>query len=168
MKHLSSIIIVFTLLIFISCQNEVEKTKKNIEISIEKKVIEGDENSTTASMNIEGMTCAMGCAKTIEKKLKALEGVSFAEVDFESKIATVEYDDKLVDENKLLATVNEIHDGQYQVEKMTIEQQVKKSSNTNSEINTNNNSNQKKEELSFNYSFQLPNIFDAITKFYKL
>ena len=46
----------------------------------------------TASFTIDGMTCAMGCAKTIENKLSHLDGVKKAEVDFDAKKATVEFD----------------------------------------------------------------------------
>ncbi|HEX9979979.1 MAG TPA: heavy metal-associated domain-containing protein [Flavobacterium sp.] len=46
----------------------------------------------TASFNIEGMSCAVGCAKTLEKKLSGMEGVQNASVDFEKKTATVKYD----------------------------------------------------------------------------
>lgn len=50
------------------------------------------ENLVTAHFTIEGMTCEIGCAKTIESKLAAAEGVGEAKVDFESKIATVTFD----------------------------------------------------------------------------
>lgn len=50
------------------------------------------ENLQTASFSIEGMSCAVGCAKTIEKKLAGLEGVQEAKVDFDKKTATVSYD----------------------------------------------------------------------------
>jgi mercuric ion binding protein len=46
----------------------------------------------TASFTIEGMTCAIGCAKTIEKELAETEGVQKASVDFDKKMATVEFD----------------------------------------------------------------------------
>ena len=40
------------------------------------------------------MTCAIGCAATIEKNLKKTQGIASAEVDFESKTAWVIYDAK--------------------------------------------------------------------------
>ena len=33
------------------------------------------------------MTCAMGCAKTIEKKMAKMDGVKMAKVDFEKELA---------------------------------------------------------------------------------
>ncbi len=50
------------------------------------------ENLQTASFTIDGMSCAVGCAKTIEKKLAGLDGVQDAKVDFDKKTATVSYD----------------------------------------------------------------------------
>lgn len=65
----------------------------------------------TASFKIDGMTCSMGCAKTIEKKLAALDGVRQAKVDFENKTATVEYDAALQTPEKLVETVEAVADG---------------------------------------------------------
>jgi mercuric ion binding protein len=65
----------------------------------------------TATFGIEGMTCAMGCAKTIEEKLAAMDGVQKATVDFDKKTAIVEYDaDKQTPKN-LFATVEATADG---------------------------------------------------------
>ena len=49
-------------------------------------------NLQKASFTIEGMTCAIGCAKTIQEELSGLEGVQTATVDFEKKLATVSFD----------------------------------------------------------------------------
>jgi mercuric ion binding protein len=65
----------------------------------------------TASFKIEGMTCAMGCAKTIESKLAGLDGVTKASVDFEKKTATVEYDTAKQSPEKLVETVEAVADG---------------------------------------------------------
>lgn len=65
----------------------------------------------TASFSIEGMSCSMGCAKTIEKKLAKLDGVQSATVDFDNKTATVEYDTAKQSPEKLAATVEAAADG---------------------------------------------------------
>ncbi|GAA4759724.1 hypothetical protein GCM10023230_05370 [Flavobacterium hankyongi] len=65
----------------------------------------------TTTFNIEGMTCAMGCAKTIENKLAGLDGVQKATVDFEKKTATVEYDAAVQTPEKLVETVEAVADG---------------------------------------------------------
>lgn len=65
----------------------------------------------TASFNIEGMSCSVGCAKTIEKKLSGLEGVQKASVDFDKKTATVEFDASKQTPEKLVETVEAAADG---------------------------------------------------------
>jgi len=69
------------------------------------------ENLQTASFNIEGMSCAVGCAKTIEKKLAGLDGVQEAKVDFDTKTATVSYDAAKQTPETLLETVEAQADG---------------------------------------------------------
>jgi copper chaperone CopZ len=65
----------------------------------------------TASFKIEGMTCAMGCAKTIEKELAEMNGVQKAKVNFDTKEATVEFDAAVLTPEKLFATVEATGDG---------------------------------------------------------
>lgn len=82
-------------MMFVSCKNEVktdapEGTPADTTVVDTTKVVA--ENLETASFKIDGMTCAMGCAKTIEKKLAAMDGIQKASVDFEKKTANVEYD----------------------------------------------------------------------------
>ncbi|WP_294822994.1 heavy-metal-associated domain-containing protein [uncultured Flavobacterium sp.] len=72
-------------------------------------------NLETASFKIDGMTCPMGCAATIEKKLAALDGVENAKVDFENKTATVSFDTAQQTPETLVETVEKIADGAYKV-----------------------------------------------------
>ena len=65
----------------------------------------------TASFKIDGMTCSMGCAKTIEEKLAHMEGVQKATVDFDKKEAIVEFDAAVLTPEKLYATVEATGDG---------------------------------------------------------
>jgi len=65
----------------------------------------------TASFKIDGMVCAVGCAKTIEKKLASLNGVTKASVDYDKKEATVEFDAAKQTPEKLVETVEKVGDG---------------------------------------------------------
>jgi Cu+-exporting ATPase len=56
------------------------------------------------------MTCAMGCAKTIEKKMAKLDGVKSATVDFDTRIAMVEYDEAKVTTTTLEEVVKKAGD----------------------------------------------------------
>lgn len=71
-------------------------------------------NYHKAQFKIDGMTCAVGCAKRIEGKLAAMEGVKSAKVDFEQKLAMVEYNEEKVNFDALIQTVSEVP-GDYKV-----------------------------------------------------
>jgi mercuric ion binding protein len=109
-------------LVFVSCKkNTVETlTPTTAEASIKKehKPIAA-ENVQTASFTIEGMTCAVGCAKTIEQELTDLEGVEKAAVDFDKKTATVTFDKTVQNPENLTKVVQETGDGKtYKVSNM--------------------------------------------------
>ncbi|MTH14930.1 heavy metal-associated domain-containing protein [Flavobacterium sp. LC2016-01] len=108
-------------LVFVSCKKEEDKNLANIKpletTSKEQKPIAA-ENVQTASFEIEGMTCAMGCAKTIEKELSNLDGVEKAAVDFDKKTATVTFDKTLQNQESLTRIVQGTGDGKtYKVSK---------------------------------------------------
>jgi copper chaperone CopZ len=71
-----------------------------------------DPNATyaKAEFTIEGMTCAIGCAKTIERKIAGMDGVKSATVDFDRKLAMVEYNDAKVTPAILEETVTKVAD----------------------------------------------------------
>jgi Cu+-exporting ATPase len=93
-----------------SCKNETEPEIKIIKTSesLINTKMDNDKILAKVEFNIEGMTCAIGCAKTIEKKLAKMDGVKSAKVDFEKKLAQVEYDESIVNlvslENKVAET----------------------------------------------------------------
>ncbi|WP_300564914.1 heavy-metal-associated domain-containing protein [Flavobacterium sp.] len=96
--------------LFVSCKKETVATTEGT-VATSKAIAKAE----TTSFNIEGMTCAMGCAKTIETKLAGLEGVQKATVDFDKKTATVEYDAAVQTPEKLVEVVEAVADGQYKV-----------------------------------------------------
>ena len=71
---LSSLVLVGFLAL--SCKNNESATTNTKEIASVEKL-------ETATITISGMSCAVMCANTIEKKLSKLEGVKKAKVDFE-------------------------------------------------------------------------------------
>lgn len=73
----------------------------------------------TASFRIDGMTCAIGCAGTIQKKLSGMDGVQKATVDFDKKQATVEFDAAVLTQEELTKAVETTGDGEtYKVSQM--------------------------------------------------
>ena len=57
------------------------------------------------------MTCAIGCAKTIQEELNGLDGVKTAKVDYEKELATVSFDKTILTTEKLSKVVEDAADG---------------------------------------------------------
>ena len=62
-------------------------------------------STATVTIKIEGMHCG-NCASSVEKKLKATEGVEDAKVSFEKKEAWIKYDDQKTSVAKLREVIN--------------------------------------------------------------
>ncbi|MFN7675050.1 heavy-metal-associated domain-containing protein [Flavobacterium sp.] len=99
---------------FLSCKDTASNVKpdnlKETSAQIQKTNAVAIKPETT-SFKIEGMTCAMGCAKTIEDKLSKMDGVQKAVVDFDKKEATVSFDASVISTKKLIEAVETTGDG---------------------------------------------------------
>ena len=60
---------------------------------------------TTATYKVEGMMCGVTCPKAVKKSLKGVNGIKICTVDFDSKTATVTYDDEIIDSKKIANTI---------------------------------------------------------------
>ena len=115
MKTLKTLSIVAIMaLVFTSCKNETQPEVKTVDVEVTKKDVATtlDPNATYAKVEfgIDGMTCAMGCAKTIEKKMAKMDGVKSAKVDFDKRLAMVEYDEAKVTPQSLEEAVTKVAD----------------------------------------------------------
>ncbi|RBP34915.1 Cu+-exporting ATPase [Oceanihabitans sediminis] len=114
MKQIKTILAVTVLaIIAFSCKNEnkaeIVTVPTATETAVEtEKQLDTNASYAKAEFTVEGMTCAVGCARTIEKKLAKMEGVKSAKVDFEGKLAMVEYDEAKVTTNALEETVTNV------------------------------------------------------------
>lgn len=98
--------------LFFSCKDTASKPiEHNTEASQEKKVSVAAKPET-ASFKIDGMTCAIGCAKSIETRLANMNGVQKATVDFDNKQATVSFDAAILNSAKIVKAVESIGDGE--------------------------------------------------------
>ena len=117
------------------------------------------ENIVVADFAIEGMVCAMGCAKTIEEEIGALSGVAVSTVDFETGKAHFEYDKTQLTEKDIISKIEGLADGQYKVGEWKEEVE----STGNAEQDTKEESNattEDKSKVSVKLpSFQIPNLF---------
>lgn len=107
---------IFFSFVMISCKNTGSPKQ---DITIKEVKIVAAVSPAKASLAIEGMTCAIGCAKTIEKNLSQIKGVQKAIVDFDTKTAVVDYDATLVSPKNLTEKVVASADGKtYSVSKV--------------------------------------------------
>lgn len=108
-------------LAIVSCKNEaqpeVKTVSNNTVIASKEKVLNLDANFIKTEFTIEGMTCEIGCARLIQKNINKMDGVKAVEVDFDKKLAMVEYDETLVNHLSLENTVSNTADS-YKVSDM--------------------------------------------------
>lgn len=110
---------------FTACKNEVKVQEGTVQVEETSSIAKEEVTQGTiekASFDIEGMTCALGCAKLIEGKLAGLTGVKNVVVDFETKKATLEFDDAQQTEETITTTVEKIANGIYTVVNMNTEE----------------------------------------------
>ena len=123
MKFTKSILtLLVTSLLFVGCKDKTTETDSisSTENSVpkEKKEIAAA-NLQTASFSIKGMTCEIGCAKTIENELNALDGVQKATIDFKKKSATISFDKTILKTENISKVVEATGDGKtYKVSNM--------------------------------------------------
>lgn len=139
---------------FAACNNATDSNKENT--TTEKSVI--DQSKVLAvDYKIEGMTCKMGCAKTIEKTIAGLNGVVASAVDFDAEKGHFEFDASIISEKEIITAIESVAD-QYKVEEWK-EEKNSSDENTPSES--------KSEEKSVANvklipSFEIPNIFKIL------
>lgn len=117
------------------------------------------ENLVVADFAIDGMVCAVGCAKTIEEEIGALSGVAVSEVDYESGKAHFEYDKSQLTEQDIITKIHTLADGQYKVSKWEEKATTPEAENVNA-VEETNTTTEDKTKVKVNLpSFQIPNLF---------
>lgn len=151
MKTIVKVTLLSAFSLLMACSSNTEPTAEKTEIKAE--------NVVVADFAIDGMVCAMGCAKTIEDEVLGMSGLAASSVDYESGKAHFEYDKTQLTEAELIAKIESLADGQYHVKPWTepIEESV-------TEISTEESSNTSTEEDKAKIkvkmpSFQIPNLF---------
>lgn len=112
MKNIWLCIILFG---FIACETktaEKETSSKTI------KETPATHNSTS-KFSIEGMTCEIGCVRTVKSHLSKMNGVLAINMDFDTSrtinFSTIEYDKNMVSEEEMQAEIESIANGIYHV-----------------------------------------------------
>lgn len=94
---------------FTACKPNSAEATKTEAIQATKEIAAANLDSTR--FHIEGMTCAVGCAKTIETKLNETPGVQKAAVDFDKKETVVTFDKTQQSKASLTKIVESCADG---------------------------------------------------------
>lgn len=145
---------VASLSFFAACNNPSENNKEEANTT-EKSVI--DESKVLAvDYKIDGMTCKMGCAKTIEKTVAGLNGVVASSVDFDAEKGHFEFDASIISEKEIITAIESVAD-QYKVEEWKEEKDTSKEnapSETKSEGKSVTNVKMP--------TFEIPNIFELL------
>ncbi|MDO9037750.1 MAG: heavy metal-associated domain-containing protein [Lutibacter sp.] len=119
----TSISILTIAFILLSC-NEAKKEVSNEKLGIEKQEVAA--NYKTIEVEIEGMTCEIGCAKTIESKLSKTKGVTYSKVNFEAKIGQFTFDENKISQEDIANKIAGIGGGAlYKATKITEIEEIK-------------------------------------------
>jgi periplasmic mercuric ion binding protein len=136
------ILMLSVLLVSLSCSSDNEATSNENVVANE-----------IATITIDGMTCEVGCAGYIAKKLNKTEGVKSCDIDFETKVATVKFDNAQISAEDIKEIIENLNDGQYEVTDMSSE-----TMSSSSSIRTQNSN----DEISVRTSIEIPNIFSVL------
>lgn len=119
MKFINFLFITAITVFSVSCKDnktekEITDSEENVIDAVQTEVDNTDveKRYTTAEFVIEGMLSETGCAETIQKNIENLEGVKSANVDFQTKRASVEYDKEKLSLDDLVITVTTSGDGE--------------------------------------------------------
>lgn len=103
MNKFFAVALIFVSLILVNCSESTEGT--DVVVLADKEM----------DIKVDGMVCAMGCAKYIEKEVAKLDGVAGCKVNFEEGTATIEYSSEQTSDQELVDFIQGMNDGQYGV-----------------------------------------------------
>jgi len=147
MKSIRKITFVATLSVSLlaisSCSNQSQQEVKT-EIAAE--------NIVAVDYTVDGMVCAMGCAKVIQEKVAAMNGIANCKVNFEGKSAHIEFDKTQLSEADIIDEIENVVENQYKV------RTVSKDEENNEESESVSTKEETIGEVSIS-DFEIPNLF---------
>lgn len=158
------LVIIFSILFLTACTSEKAPVVVRRESS---KVITNDVKANRIlSMEIEGMTCVMGCGASIRKELFATKAICSVEFDFveDRKVNTAEiaFDKDKITVDKIVELVTELNEKQFKVGKTSSKEYTCTVNNSNC---TSNSSCSEEKECKINSSskIEIPNFLDLLS-----
>ncbi|MFA5298673.1 MAG: heavy metal-associated domain-containing protein [Lutibacter sp.] len=122
MKKIISILTIAFLLFSCNDSKKVAPVEKS---GVEKQEIAA--NYKSIEVEIEGMTCEIGCARTIESKLSKVKGVTYSKVNFEAKTGQFTFDENKISQEDIAKKISGIGGGNlYKATKITEIEGIKK------------------------------------------
>jgi len=164
MKLLNKITpIIVISLFFVSVIGCVNEEKPDSEESNETAKIEvAPENLLAVDYAVNGMVCAMGCAKTIQDEVATISGVAACNVDFEEGKAHIEYDKSQLSEKDIIAKIEGIADGQYKVSEWKEKENTDTEEDVENETEEGNGEEEETIESVKLPTFEIPNLFTLL------
>ena len=104
---MKNILILVLLILSVSCKQKAAEVK-TIDFIVPEQIVLNPENLVKSELTITGMTCAIGCAASIEKKLNATPGIQSAKVSFEGAVAQIIFDPNLIKDEELNSVVKSV------------------------------------------------------------
>lgn len=104
MKLIKFVFIALISISIMSCKESSEKKSVSSEVELPAKI-------SSIKIDIKGMTCEIGCAKTIESKISKIDGVTESKVNFEDKKGEFIFDANKTSEQEIISTINNLIDG---------------------------------------------------------
>jgi Cu+-exporting ATPase len=135
MKNLLSLIIISVAMLTVNCSSPQEETHAVLA-------------DNQLSLKVDGMVCAVGCAKYIEKQVSKIEGVTACTVNFDEGTASIAYSSESISKDDIIETITGINDGQYQVEVL---EEVKESKQAPASIRSEKAKEKNETEVSFRF-----------------
>jgi len=93
--------------ILFSCKEEAKAEKTTPKDTTE----EVTANLKSIEVDIEGMTCEIGCARLIQSKLSKVDGVTYTKVSFESGKGQFTFDSNKLSKEDIEKNINKIAGG---------------------------------------------------------
>jgi len=100
------IALIISSIVLVSCGENTKQSATKPDIVTKKEVA-----LKNMEVDIEGMTCEIGCARLIQSKLSKIEGITYTKVSFEQGKGQITYDANRISSDYVIASIEKIAGG---------------------------------------------------------
>jgi mercuric ion binding protein len=117
MRNITTLLLIILTAFSFSCNQSKSKDQSKENDTTQQEIAA---NYKSIEVEIEGMTCEIGCARLIQSKLSKVEGITYTKVDFESKKGLFTFDSNKLSKEAVAEKISKIAGGDlYSVSKTT-------------------------------------------------